>query len=75
MGGHRAGEVAAAEAVTVLSNIIKEMDIPSFTFEEAHGVLQLAIERTNSIVYENEKSMLLKQTAIYSAFLKKKKEK
>lgn len=59
MGGHQAGEVAAEEAVASLCSSIKEMvgpDTPSFSFEEAHGMIQLAIERTNTHVYEMSRS-------------------
>lgn len=54
MGGHRAGEIAAKEAVSSLSKIIQKLLQPNhnFTLEEAHGLIQLAIEQTNEIVYK-----------------------
>lgn len=55
MGGHRAGEVAAEEAVKCLSQQVKEMvgpETPSFSFEEAQGMIQFAIENTNLHVHE-----------------------
>lgn len=55
IGGHRAGEVAAHEAVGTLSRYVEEMvgpETPAFSFEEAHGMIQLAIERTNEHVYD-----------------------
>lgn len=54
MGGHRAGEVAAKEAVTALCKIIDEaigVNEAEFTIDEVHGVLQFAIEAVNETVY------------------------
>lgn len=54
MGGHRAGEVAAKEAVQTLCRLVN-MHFSSreqFTLEEAHGIIQIAIEEANNIVYQ-----------------------
>ena len=55
MGGHRAGEVAAQEAVTVLCGIIEEtigINEAELTIDEVHGVLQFAIENVNESIYK-----------------------
>lgn len=59
MGGHRAGEVAAEEAVNAVCDQIKTMFPPGeepLTFEEAHGAMHLAIENTNAIVHAKGRS-------------------
>lgn len=53
MGGHRAGEIAAQQAVNHLCDLIKEAFVTNtFTFEESKGIIQFAIEQTNEIVYK-----------------------
>lgn len=55
MGGHQAGEVAAEEAVNALCSQIRSMFEPgadAFTFDEAQGAIQLAIENTNTVVFQ-----------------------
>lgn len=59
MGGHRAGEVAAEEAVNAICNEIRTMFPPegnSLTFDEAHGAIHLAFENTNAVVHAKGKS-------------------
>lgn len=53
MGGHRAGEVASKEATHVLCRRVKKLlsSREEFTLEEAHGVIQIAIEQTNEFIY------------------------
>lgn len=58
MGGHRAGEVASKLAVETMCGAIESAfdgNIEDLSFEEAHGVVQLAIEVTNRAVYETGK--------------------
>jgi serine/threonine protein phosphatase PrpC len=55
MGGHRAGEVAAKLAIDTLCEVINSAysgNVEDLSFEEAHGVMQLAIEQTNRAVYD-----------------------
>lgn len=55
MGGHRAGEVASKLAIDTLCQVIEDSmgdDTDELSYEEAHGVIQLAIEHTNRAVYE-----------------------
>lgn len=58
MGGHRAGEVAAEEAVNAICDQIRTMVSPqaSLNFEEAHGAMHLAFENTNAIVHAKGRS-------------------
>lgn len=53
MGGHLAGEVAARETVNSLCDIVKKhlASREEFTLEETHGIIQIAIEQVNEIVY------------------------
>lgn len=52
MGGHRAGEIAAQQAVNHLCDLVKEaFSNNSFTYEESKGIIQYSIEQTNEIVY------------------------
>ncbi len=60
MGGHRAGEVAAEEAVTTICSEIQRMlssNEKPLTFEEMHGVVNLAIENTNAAVFQKSQSL------------------
>lgn len=53
MGGHRAGEIAAQQAVNHLCDLVKEAFTGNtFTVEESKGIIQFAIEQTNEIVYK-----------------------
>jgi PPM family protein phosphatase len=55
MGGHRAGEVAAKEAVKALCEQFEQtlaIAGPQLSLDEAHGLVQLAIEHANHHVYE-----------------------
>jgi protein phosphatase len=55
MGGHRAGEVAAQEAVKALCDHFQQtLQIagPHLSIEEAHGLIQLAVEHANTVVYD-----------------------
>lgn len=59
MGGHRAGEVASKLAIETLCEVIQNAfatDSDELSYEEAHGVMQLAIEHTNRVVYEKGQS-------------------
>lgn len=59
MGGHRAGEVAAEEAVNAICDQINAMfdtNAPELTYEEAFGALHIAIEETNKKVYAKGQS-------------------
>lgn len=59
MGGHRAGEVASKEAVTTLCEIVKDalsVQADPLTLEEMHGIMQLAYEQVNSIVYRKSRA-------------------
>lgn len=59
MGGHRAGEVASREAVTALCDIIQEAlhaKKEHYNLDEMHGLLQLAYEQVNKIVYRKSKA-------------------
>ena len=59
MGGHRAGEVASKEAVTILCKIMEEtvgLHECDFTIDEIHGILQFAIETVNESVYKMGRS-------------------
>ncbi len=59
MGGHRAGEVASKEAVTSLCDIIQNSlstQKEHLTMEEMHGVMQLAYEEVNKVVYRKSRS-------------------
>lgn len=61
MGGHRAGEVASQEAVTALCDIVKKAlgtQRDQMTLDEMHGVMQLAYEEVNAIVYRKSRSNL-----------------
>lgn len=53
MGGHRAGEVAAKEAVEAVCKVIENAFSiePNLNLEEAYGVVQYAIEQSNEAVY------------------------
>ena len=55
MGGHRAGEVASNEAVKAVCDYFQQTVAiagPHLSLEEAHGLIQLAIEHANSVIYE-----------------------
>ncbi len=55
MGGHRAGEVAAKEAIKALCDHFKQTVAiagPHLSLDEAYGLLQLSIEHANSTVYQ-----------------------
>lgn len=59
MGGHRAGEIASKLAIDTLCETIESAlgeESDELSFEEAHGVMQLAIEHTNRTVYERGQS-------------------
>lgn len=59
MGGHRAGEVAAHEAVKALCKHFEQtvsIAGPHVSLDEAYGLIQLAIEDANETVYELSKS-------------------
>lgn len=59
MGGHRAGEIAAEEAVNALCTIIKtahEAGRSPLQFDEAHGMILLAIEEANVQVFNKSMS-------------------
>ena len=61
MGGHRAGEVAAKEAVAALCDHFQQTIAiagPHFSLDEAHGLVQLSIEHANHVVYELGKADL-----------------
>lgn len=55
MGGHQAGEVAAEEAVNSICHQVRTMfgaGSQELTFDEAQGAIQLAIENTNTAVFQ-----------------------
>lgn len=59
MGGHRAGEVASHEAVTSLCRIVQESfesRNDHLNIEEMHGIMQMAYEQVNQIVYRKSKA-------------------
>lgn len=59
MGGHRAGEIAAKEAVKSLCEHFQQMIAiagPTLSVDEAHGLMQLSIENANQAVYELSQS-------------------
>lgn len=58
MGGHKAGEVASAETVSVLSQLIQKAwhNSEKLTLEESEGYLRHAIEVVNRIIYQLSKS-------------------
>ncbi len=59
MGGHRAGEVASRLAIDTVCETMETAlgeNTDELSFEEAHGVMQLAIEHTNRVVYEKGQS-------------------
>lgn len=59
MGGHRAGEVAAKEAIKALCDHFKQtvsIAGPKLSLDEAYGLVQLSIEHANSTVYQLSKS-------------------
>lgn len=61
MGGHRAGEVAAKEAVKALCTHFEQtlaIAGPHLSLDEAYGLIQLSIEHANSVVYELSQSDL-----------------
>jgi serine/threonine protein phosphatase PrpC len=53
MGGHRAGEIAAKEAIESLSNTMTKLfqSKPNLSLQEARQALQQAIEQANHLVY------------------------
>lgn len=58
MGGHQAGEVAAAETVSVLCQLIQKAwhNSEKLTLEESEGYLRHAIEVANRFIYQLSKS-------------------
>lgn len=61
MGGHRAGEIAAKEAVNALCDHFKQtlaIAGPNLSIDEAHGLVQLSIEHANHVVYELSRTNL-----------------
>lgn len=60
MGGHRAGDVAAKEAVRALLRIVKQklesLADAQRTVEEVGRIMRLAIEEVNEIVYDLNKT-------------------
>lgn len=59
MGGHRAGEVAAKEAVSSLCDHFKQtltIAGPHLSLDEAYGLIQLSFEHANNSVYQLNKS-------------------
>lgn len=59
MGGHRAGEVAAREAVKALCDQFKQTTAiagPHLSLDEAYGLVQLSIEHANNTVYQLSRS-------------------
>lgn len=61
MGGHRAGEVAATEAVKALSDHFQQtlaIAGSQLSLDEAYGLIQLSIEHANHDVYQLSRSDL-----------------
>lgn len=59
MGGHRAGEIAAKEAVKALCEHFQQTIAiagPQLSLDEAYGLVQLSIEHANSAVYHLSRS-------------------
>src|SRR5262245_6194627 len=59
MGGHRAGEVASHEAITSLCEIVKGSigtQRDPLSLDEMDGIMQLAYEKVNTIVYRKSRS-------------------
>lgn len=60
MGGHRAGEVAAQEAVKSLCSIVKKSlmkpEAKELSLEEVQGIIGMAIEHCNAVVYQMGRS-------------------
>ena len=55
MGGHRAGEIAAKEAVNAFLDIMKKTlgsDKESLDLSEMHGIIHYAIEHVNLTIYK-----------------------
>ncbi len=53
MGGHRAGEIAAKEAVGYLCLLFKTMRVMTYkSIEESRGAIYKAIQHVNKIIYE-----------------------